>query len=116
VLQPLAFGGCELVLSRGGIVSLRVTPVVLRGTVFTIEVAASRPADDDDEPVRFAIVTGSGRPLASRAVRLRGRPDRVRPLSLRLRGRPPAGKTVRVVLYEKGIYRRSLYVELPLRR
>ena len=114
-LQPLRFGACELALSRGGIVSVKLTPVRLRAGVFTIHVTTSLPAGDNDDPVRFTIMTGSGRVAASRSVRIAGRRDRVQGLTLRLRGRAPSGSTVRLVMVEHGITGRSLYVELPLR-
>ena len=104
-LRPLRFGACELVLSRGGFVSVKLTPVRLRAGVFTIHVTTALPADDDDDPVRFAIVTGSGRVVASRSVRIAGRRDRVQGLTLRLRGRPPSGSTVKLVMVERGHHR-----------
>jgi hypothetical protein len=115
VFRPATLDGCELALSRSYVVSLRVTPVRLRRGVFTIAVATEVTGRHDDPPVRFAIVTG-GRVVASRAVRLVGRAGRLRPLTLRLRGSAPRGSTVRVILYEKDIHGRSLYVELPLQR
>lgn len=115
VFRPATLDGCELALSRGLDVSLRITPVRLQHGVFTIAVAPAVTHQPADPPVRFAIVT-RGRIVASRAVRLVGRAGRLRPLTLRLRGSAPRGSTVRVILYEKGIFGRSLYVELPLRR
>lgn len=115
VLEPAAFSGCELVRSRSGAITLDSRAVRLHDGKLTLDAAVRFPISRHEPPVRFVIAAG-GRTLASRSLRLAGTRRRRVSLTFPLRGTPPRTRTVRISVYEKGTYGRSMYVELPLRR